>query len=84
MPIRNLPTGSARTYLPAAGHDCFLPLYDPLMRRLGGDGARRALLDQATTRPGERILEVGCGTGSLVLLIKRLHSDVDVAPRVRG
>src|SRR5262245_29839820 len=77
-PRRDLSTGSARTYLPAAGHDWLLPLYDPLMRLLGGDGARRALLDQSTIRPGERILEVGCGTGTLVLLIKRLHSDVDV------
>jgi ubiquinone/menaquinone biosynthesis C-methylase UbiE len=78
MPIRDLPAGSARTYLPAAGHDSLLPLYDPLMRLLGGDGARRALLEQSKIRPGERILEVGCGTGTLVLLIKRLHPDVEV------
>jgi ubiquinone/menaquinone biosynthesis C-methylase UbiE len=78
MPLRDLPAGSARTYRPAAGYDWFLPLYDPLLRLLGGDGARRALLDQSTIRPGERILEVGSGTGTLVLLIKRLHPDVNV------
>jgi ubiquinone/menaquinone biosynthesis C-methylase UbiE len=78
MPIRDLPAGSARTYRPAAGFDWFLPLYDPLMRLLGGDGARRALLDQSTIRPGDRILEVGSGTGTLVVLIKRLHPDVVV------
>jgi ubiquinone/menaquinone biosynthesis C-methylase UbiE len=67
-----------RTYLPAAGHDWFLPFYDPLVKLLGGDAARRALLDQAAIRPGLRVLDIGCGTGSLVTLIKRLYPDVDV------
>jgi ubiquinone/menaquinone biosynthesis C-methylase UbiE len=67
-----------RVYVPAAGHHWFLPLYDPLVKLLGGDQAMRALLDQAAIRPGHRVLDIGCGTGSLVTLIKRLHPDVDV------
>jgi hypothetical protein len=67
-----------RTYIPAAGYDWFLPLYDPLVKLLSGDSARRALLDQAAIRPGHRVLDIGCGTGSLVILIKCLHPDVDV------
>ena len=67
-----------KTYLPAAGHDWLLPLYDPIVKLLGGEAARRALLDQACIRPGQRVLDIGCGTGSLVVLIKRLHPDVDV------
>ena len=69
---------SARTFIPAAGHDWSLPLYDPLVKLSGGDAARRALLDQAALRPGQRVLDIGCGTGTLVTLIKRLHPDVDV------
>src|SRR5262245_7787260 len=67
-----------KTYLPAAGRDWMLPLYDPLVKLLGGDAARRALLDQALIQPGHSVLDVGCGTGTLVVLIKRLHPDVDV------
>jgi ubiquinone/menaquinone biosynthesis C-methylase UbiE len=68
-----------RTYLPAAGHDWFLPMYDPLTRLLGFDSARRKLLDQAELRDGYRVLDVGCGTGTLAVLIKRLYPSVDVA-----
>ena len=67
-----------RTFLPAAGHDFFLPFYDPLVKLLGGERARRALLGQAGLRPHQRVLDVGCGTGTLAVLIKTLHPDVDV------
>jgi ubiquinone/menaquinone biosynthesis C-methylase UbiE len=69
---------SRRTYIPAAGHDWALPLYDPFVKLFGGDRARKTLLDQAAIQPGHRVLDIGCGTGALVTLIKRLHSDVDV------
>lgn len=69
---------SARTYLPAAGNDWGLPLYDPFVKLLGGDHARAALLDQAALRPRYRVLDVGCGTGTLAVFIKRLYPSVEV------
>jgi ubiquinone/menaquinone biosynthesis C-methylase UbiE len=69
---------SAKAYLPAAGHDWLLPLYDPLVKLLGGDTARRALLDQTTVQAGHRILDIGCGTGTFAKLIKELHPYVDI------
>ena len=74
----------SRTYLPAAGHDWMLPLYDPVVKLLGGDAARRTLLEQAVIRPGHRVLDIGCGTGTLVTLIKRLHPEVEVVSRDRA
>jgi ubiquinone/menaquinone biosynthesis C-methylase UbiE len=71
-------TGTQRSYLPAAGRHWALPLYDPFVKLLGGDSARRALIDQAGLSPGVRILDVGCGTGTMVVFIKRLHPDVSV------
>jgi len=37
----------SRTYLPAAGRDWLLPLYDPIVKLLGGEAARKVLIDQA-------------------------------------
>ena len=68
----------ARSYIPAAGWDWLLPLYDPLQWLLGGDGLKRPLIEQAALAPGMRALDIGCGTGSLTLLLKRLHPDVEV------
>ncbi len=68
----------SRSYLPAAGHDWFLPLYDPIVSLLGGSAARKTLLDQANIQPGHRVLDIGCGTGTLVTLIKQLHPEVEV------
>jgi ubiquinone/menaquinone biosynthesis C-methylase UbiE len=67
-----------RTYIPAAGHDWTLPLYDPLVKLLGGNSARSALVNQAGLEPGNRVLEVGSGTGTLLVMIKRRHPDVSV------
>ena len=66
------------TFLPAAGHDLFLPLYDPFTKLFGFDTARRRLLDQAAFQPHHRVLDVGCGTGTLAVLIKRLYPTVGV------
>lgn len=71
-------TESSRTFVPAAGHDWFLPLYDPMVKLLGGNAVHQALVDQAALRPGHRVLEVGCGTGTLAIAIKRLQANVDV------
>jgi ubiquinone/menaquinone biosynthesis C-methylase UbiE len=67
-----------RDYLPAAGRDCALPLYDPCAKLLGMDAARKALLDQAALEAGHRVLDVGCGTGTLAAEIKQLHPEVVV------
>jgi ubiquinone/menaquinone biosynthesis C-methylase UbiE len=68
-----------RRYLPAAGRAWLLPLYDPVDRLLGGDRARRVLVEQLALRAGHRVLDLGCGTGNLALLIKQMHAGVEVA-----
>ena len=65
-------------YLPAAQHDALLPAYDLLSRVLGLPRAHRALIAQAELADGQRILEIGSGTGSLTLRAKRSHPGTEL------
>jgi ubiquinone/menaquinone biosynthesis C-methylase UbiE len=67
-----------RTYLPAAGHDFFLPLYDGVAKLLGADRARQKLLDEASLQPGQKVLDIGSGTGTFAVLMKQRHPAVEV------
>jgi ubiquinone/menaquinone biosynthesis C-methylase UbiE len=65
-------------YLPAAGRDAFLPFYDRLTALLGAGELHRTLLEQAGLADGQRVLEIGCGTGNLTVRAKHAHPGVDL------
>ena len=69
---------SEREFLPAAGRDVFLPLYDPLVSLMGFGRAVQELISQANIEDGHSVLDVGCGTGSLIVMLKRQYSAVQV------
>jgi ubiquinone/menaquinone biosynthesis C-methylase UbiE len=69
---------TGRAYFPAAGRDSLLWLYDPLTRLFGADKIFRSFLDQAELQPDHAVLDVGCGTGTLAVLLKRLHPTIEV------
>ncbi len=60
-----------RRYLPAMGRASLLPLYDPVARLLGARDAQWRLVAQAGIAPGHTVLEIGAGTGAVLLLAKR-------------
>jgi ubiquinone/menaquinone biosynthesis C-methylase UbiE len=65
-------------YLPAAGHDALLPGYDLLTRLFGFNRVHDRLIGQADLADGQRVLEIGCGTGNLTIRAKRAHPSVSV------
>jgi ubiquinone/menaquinone biosynthesis C-methylase UbiE len=67
-----------RSYIPAAGKRWLLPLYDPFLWLLGADKAKRPLIEQAGIKSGFRVLDIGCGTGSMAVMIKQMHPESEV------
>jgi len=66
-------------YEPSLGYDWLLPLYDPLFKWfLREDSIKRRLVAKAGIRAGHRVLDVGCGTATLTLLVKSLYPDAEV------
>lgn len=69
-----------RSFTPATGRFGMSRLYDPVLK-LGGESRwRRLTLDQLAPRQDDIILDVGCGTGTLALLLARHEAQ----PRVIG
>jgi len=71
-------TAGDRPYLPPMGRRWLLPLYDPMTRLAGVARVHEELAGRADLRPGQRILEIGCGTGNLLLTVARRRPDAEV------
>jgi len=66
-------------YIPAVSFDWLTPLYDPIIQLLFPEKAfRRFLIEQMRIDKGHKVLDVGCGTATLDILIKKAHPDTDV------
>lgn len=68
---RSVPTSQDRPYLPAMGNPHLLPFYDTFTRLVGARAAQWQLVAQAGIAPGHTVLEIGAGTGTVLLLAKR-------------
>ncbi len=69
----------APSYIPAAGHDAFLPFYDPVIALLARERVfRRRFFEQAEIGPRQRVLDLGCGTGTMAVLIRERVPDAAV------
>lgn len=71
-------SNTERTYLPAAGRDVFLPFYDLIAKLVGADKARQALLDRVPLQPQDKVLDIGCGTGTLAVMLKQKYPSLNV------
>ena len=70
---------SEKRYIPALSFRWLTPLYDPLLKWIMREETfKRRLTSQANIQPGMTVLDLGCGTGTLTLMIKRAHPNAHV------
>ena len=67
------------SYIPALRYESLTRFYDPVLRAtLKEDRFKRLLVEQAALRPGHRVLDVGCGTATLTILLKQACAEAEV------
>ena len=65
--------------IPALSYDWLTPFYDTAVRFTTRETAfKTALMKQARIEDGHRVLDLGCGTGTLAISIKQNHPSAHV------
>jgi SAM-dependent methyltransferase len=73
-----MPTES-RSYLPSLRFPALTRIYDPVIRATTREGRfKEMLVEQAAAEPGHRVLDLGCGTGTLAIQVKRRQPGAEV------
>ncbi len=73
MPLRH------EHYIPALRFDWLTFLYDPVVRLTTREAAfKAALLSQAQVQPGQRVLDLACGTATLTIAIQQAHPQATI------
>jgi len=58
-------------FVPGLAFHALTPLYDRALRLMFDELAlKRRFLDQAALAPGQQVLDLGCGTGTLLILLR--------------
>jgi ubiquinone/menaquinone biosynthesis C-methylase UbiE len=66
-------------YIPALSWKVLTPFYDTLFKwTMREELFKQRLIEQAQIRSGQRVLDLGCGTGTLTIMVKQAHPESEV------
>ena len=66
-------------FIPALSYRFLTPFYDFIQKYIVGDVRYKArLIEQADVQPGQHVLDLGCGTGTLAIMVKQAQPSAEV------
>jgi ubiquinone/menaquinone biosynthesis C-methylase UbiE len=66
-------------YIPALSFRLLTPLYDPILKwGMREETFKRQLIAQADFHAGQRVLDLGCGTGTLTIMAKQTVPSIEI------
>lgn len=72
-------TNRNEEYIPALSYRFLTPFYDFIQKYIVRDVRYKTrLIEQANIRPGHHVLDLGCGTGTLAIMVKQMQASAEV------
>ncbi len=69
----------SEAYIPALRFHWLTPLYDTVVGAVLRERTlRRLMVEQIDPKPAAQVLDLGCGTGTLSLLLKKTHPEIQI------
>jgi len=71
--------GQKEKYIPALNRNWLTPLYDPLLKWVMREETfKRYIVEHSHLETGQKVLDLGCGTGTLTIKIKQFLPQIDL------
>ncbi|MBV1768209.1 MAG: class I SAM-dependent methyltransferase, partial [Methanobacterium sp.] len=65
-------------YIPALRYNWLTPIYDIIMKPMRESTFKNDLVNQSNIKKGDKVLDLGCGTATLTILLKKAYPDAEI------